>query len=109
MITDWGMVSKQISRISAAVSLKMGSWAEAEVSTDENAIARLGQFRVSLEQIEFWQGGEHIAMTFLYQRKKMIKWKIDASCTLNAKSYFNRWYSGLLCLCLFPLAKKSLT
>ncbi len=43
-----------------AVSLKVNSGAEAEVSTGRSAIAEfLGRFRVSLEQIEFWQGGEH--------------------------------------------------
>ncbi len=43
-----------------AVSLKVNSRAEAEVSTGRSAIAKFwGGFRVSLEQIEFWQGGEH--------------------------------------------------
>ncbi|EGE3070108.1 pyridoxamine 5'-phosphate oxidase, partial [Shigella flexneri] len=36
-----------------------------------------GGFRVSLEQIEFWQGGEHrLHDRFLYQRENDA-WKID--------------------------------
>ncbi|XNM46925.1 pyridoxamine 5'-phosphate oxidase [Escherichia coli] len=87
-------VSKQSSRISAPVSLKVVG-AEAEVSTGRSAIADFwGGFRVSLEQIEFWQGGEHrLHDRFLYQRENDA-WKIDRLAPEKMqKSCFNRWYS----------------
>ncbi len=70
---------KQSSRILPAVPFKVKSGAEAEVSTGRSAIAELwGGFRVSLEQIEFWQGGEHrLHDRFLYQRENDA-WKINS-------------------------------
>ncbi len=60
-----------------AVSLKEIPGAEAEVSTGRSAIAELlGGFRVSLEQIEFWQGGEHRLMTAFCTSVKMMRGRL---------------------------------
>ncbi len=96
-----------------AVSLKVNSRAEAEVSTGRSAIAELlGRFRVSLEQIEFWQGGEHrLHDRFLYQRENDA-WKIDRLAPEKMqKSCFNRWYSdsGTLFYVSFASGEKSCT
>ncbi len=88
-------VSKQSSRISARGILESKFGAEAEVSTGRSAIAKFwGGFRVSLEQIEFWQGGEHRLHDRFCTSVKMMRGRlIVLHPEKMQKSCFNRWYS----------------
>ncbi len=72
-------VSQQSSRISARGILgEQIPRAEAEIPAGEVPLPSFwGGFRVSVEQMEFWQGGEHrLHDRFLYQRDNGA-WKID--------------------------------
>ena len=72
-------VSKQSSRISARGILE-SKFLELKQKFQQGEVplpSFWGGFRVSLEQIEFWQGGEHrLHDRFLYQRENDA-WKID--------------------------------
>lgn len=53
-----------------------------------------GGFRVSLEQIEFWQGGEHRLHDRFCTSEKMMRGRlIVLHPEKMQKSCFNRWYS----------------
>ncbi|STE63467.1 pyridoxamine 5'-phosphate oxidase [Escherichia coli] len=89
-------VSKQSSRISARGILE-SKFLELKQKFQQGEVplpSFWGGFRVSLEQIEFWQGGEHrLHDRFLYQRENDA-WKIDRLAPEKMqKSCFNRWYS----------------
>lgn len=72
-------VSKQSSRISARGVLE-GKFLELKQKFQQGEIplpSFWGGFRVSIEQMEFWQGGEHrLHDRFIYQREE-TGWKID--------------------------------
>ena len=57
---------------------QIGAWVSKQFQQGEVPLPSFwGGFRVSLEQIEFWQGGEHrLHDRFLYQRENDA-WKID--------------------------------
>jgi len=72
-------VSKQSSRISARGILE-GKFLELKQKFQQGEVplpSFWGGYRVSIEQMEFWQGGEHrLHDRFLYQREES-GWKID--------------------------------
>ncbi|MBC9893080.1 pyridoxal 5'-phosphate synthase, partial [Salmonella enterica subsp. enterica serovar Panama] len=72
-------VSKQSSRISARGILE-SKFLELKQKFQQGEVplpSFWGGFRVSIEQMEFWQGGEHrLHDRFLYQRDDGA-WKID--------------------------------
>ncbi|MFH7096948.1 pyridoxamine 5'-phosphate oxidase, partial [Klebsiella pneumoniae] len=72
-------VSKQSSRISARGILE-SKFLELKQKFQQGEVplpSFWGGFRVSIEQMEFWQGGEHrLHDRFLYQRESGA-WKID--------------------------------
>lgn len=72
-------VSKQSSRISARGILE-SKFLELKQKFQQGEVplpSFWGGFRVSIEQMEFWQGGEHrLHDRFLYQRENNA-WKID--------------------------------
>lgn len=89
-------VSKQSSRISARGILE-SKFTELKQKFQQGEVplpSFWGGFRVSLEQIEFWQGGEHRLHDRFCTSEKMMRGRlIVLHPEKMQKSCFNRWYS----------------